>query len=112
MSWFKVDDKLHSHPKWIGLGKGAKALWVSAGSWSSDQLSNGFVPKTVLKLLQGTAREAQQLCDANLWRTVDGGWEFVDWLDWQPSREKVLANRQKEADRKALWREKKKGELV
>lgn len=104
MSWFKVDDSLYSHPKWIGLRKGARALWVTAGSWSSAQLSDGFVPKTVMKLLQGTAQDAQQLVDANLWEIVEGGWQFVDWLDWQPSRTSVLAKREKEAARKAEWR--------
>ena len=42
MSWFKVDDRLHAHPKWLALPKGARALWITAGSWSSAQHLLGF----------------------------------------------------------------------
>ena len=33
MAWFRVDDHLYSHPKWLALPKGSRALWVTAGSW-------------------------------------------------------------------------------
>ena len=39
MTWFKVDDKFHSHRKVAALGAdvAALSLWVVAGSWSADQ---------------------------------------------------------------------------
>lgn len=107
MPWFKVDDKLHSHPKWVGLPKGARALWISAGSWSSAQLSDGFVPRTVLKSLQGTTREAEQLVAAGFWETDAEGWRFHDWREYQPTRESVTATREANARRIREWREKK-----
>lgn len=106
--WFKVDDKLHSHPKWVGLNKGAKALWTTAGSWSADQLTDGFVPKSVLSRLGGTTAEAQRLVNAELWRVVENGWQFHDWQDRNPSRESVQDKRSRDAERLRQWREKKR----
>lgn len=37
MTWFKVDDAFWGHPKQTALPPGPVALWVRAGSWSSDQ---------------------------------------------------------------------------
>ena len=108
--WFKVDDKLHSHPKWLALPKGARALWITAGSWSSSQLSDGFVPKSVLVFLDGTTREAAALVDSGLWEPVPGGWQFHDWEQYQPTRQIVTARREASAQRIREWRERKRDE--
>lgn len=104
MTWFKVDDKLYSHPKWLGLSKGARSLWVTAGSWCSDQLSDGFVPKTALLMFCGTPAEAKQLVDAELWHEEAGGWQFHDWDEYQLTRDQVDGRRKKEAAKKASMR--------
>jgi hypothetical protein len=44
MSWFRVDDTLAAHPKTRRAGLAAMGLWTVAGSWSSQQLTEGFVP--------------------------------------------------------------------
>ncbi len=106
MSWFKVDDGLHSHPKWLATPKAARALWVTAGSWCSDQLTDGFVPAQALRALDGTTREAAQLVTSGLWLEVEGGWLFHDWHDRNPSREQVEERRENNAERLRRWREK------
>lgn len=108
MSWFKVDDKLHSHPKWIALPKGAQALWTTAGSWASDQLTDGHIPTSALRSLRGTAREADQLVTAGLWETTDTGWVFHDWHARNPRREQVVERRAKSAERIRQWREQRR----
>ena len=46
MSWFKIDDKLHSHKKVARLhGIAPMGLWALAGSWSSSQETDGFIPE-------------------------------------------------------------------
>lgn len=47
MSWFKADDKLHSHMKTITAGTHAMGLWILAGSWVADEMSDGFVPEGI-----------------------------------------------------------------
>ena len=74
MAWFKVDDHLYSHPKWINLPKGARALWVTAGAWSAGQLLDGFIPAAALPLLNGTRAEAKRLVESGLWVEAPGGW--------------------------------------
>lgn len=52
MAWFKVDDKLHSHPKRYRASLRAMGLWVLAGSWCSDQLTDGVIPRDLLAALR------------------------------------------------------------
>lgn len=108
MPWFKVDDALYGHPKWLRTPPAARALWVTAGSWSAAQLTDGHVPAHVLPMLGGTTRAAGELVKAGLW-TVDGdGWRFHAWLEFQPSSEQVQAERAQARERQRKAREKAK----
>jgi len=107
MTWFRVDDKFWGHPKQTALPAGAVALWVRAGSWSADQLTDGRVPEHMVLMLGAKRRDAQQLVTAGLWAVVDGGYQFHEWTEWQPTREEVHAKRAEEAERKRKWREKR-----
>lgn len=105
--WFRVDDKFHSHNKVrkvLADDPAALALWVVAGSWSSDNLEDGFVPDHQLPWLIPTGADAlaQKLVAARLWRRVRGGYQFHDFTDWNKCREQVLAEREarSEAGRK------------
>jgi len=78
VTWFKVDDKFHSHRKVTGLGKDvdALALWVVAGSWAADQLTDGFVPESVVfRLLPVSKARAKRMAlaleSARLWERVE-----------------------------------------
>lgn len=100
--WFKVDDKFHSHSKVrkvLADDPAALALWVVAGSWSSDNLEDGFVPDHQLPWLipSGVDALAQKLVAARLWRRVRGGYQFHDFGDWNPLADKVSALREKRA---------------
>jgi hypothetical protein len=66
--WFKVDDKLHDHRKARAAGATAMGLWVLAGSWSADNLTDGFIPATILPRW-GRPRDANRLTEVGLWHT-------------------------------------------
>ncbi len=103
--WFKVDDGFWCHPKTLALTPHALALWVRAGSWCAQQLTDGHVPKHALAVLQGRPKDAAELVDHGLWKPADaGGWQFHDWHAYQWPREKVLAERAASAARVAAWR--------
>ena len=106
MAWAKVDDSLWGSPKWLATPPRARGLWVTALSWCMDQLTDGYVPAHVLPTLGGNRTDAKTLVTVKLWREADGGWIFHDWLDYQPSREKVLADRAAAAERQRRAREK------
>jgi hypothetical protein len=100
--WFKVDDQLHAHRKARLARKAAMGVWVLAGSWCADNLTDGFVPASVLPLW-GTRADARALVDAGLWHPSekDGerGWQFHDWHEFQPTAESVRAEREAARER-------------
>lgn len=101
MPWFKVDDKLHDHRKARKAGKAAMGVWVLAGSWSMDNLTDGFVPDDVLTRW-GTRADAGRLVAAGLWyvdeHAGERGWRFHDWATFQPSAAVTAAVKAKEAE--------------
>jgi hypothetical protein len=110
MPWFKVDDTLAFHGKVIRAGNAAMGLWVRAGSWSMQTLSDGHVPHDVARQL-GTHAQAARLVDVELWVEKDDGYMFHEWNQRQPSRAKVHSDREANAERLRKWREQnKKGE--
>lgn len=101
MTWFKVDDKLHDHRKARAAGKSAMGVWVLAGSWSADNLTDGFVPVALLSRW-GTRADANKLVAVGLWHVdeQDGekGWRFHEWTERQPTRSQKLAERAARAE--------------
>jgi hypothetical protein len=96
MTWFKVDDSFHAHPKVLATDADALGLWVVAGAWSSAHLTDGFLPDHALpRLLPDSATLARKLITAGLWRKVRGGYQFHDWSDFQPASSDVRAMREK-----------------
>lgn len=108
MAWGKIDDKLYSSPKWIQVSKGGKALWVSALSWCMAQLTDGAVTKQTCFMLGASTKDARSLVEAGLWEETPNGYQFHDWLDYQPSREQVLNERKAAGERQRRAREKAK----
>lgn len=111
--WFKVDDKLHDHHKANLAKKAAMGVWVLAGSWSADNLTDGFIPARVLSRW-GTTADARRLVEAGLWVpevcNEEEGWRFHDWDTFQPTRSDVEERRRKNAEKIARWRESKEAE--
>ncbi|WP_147457252.1 hypothetical protein [Micromonospora pisi] len=114
-----MDDGFHKHRKRIrtGLdleGLAAIGLWAVAGSWASDDLTDGWVPDDVVDYLAPGLREAltPRLERSGLWERVtrDGeeGWRFHQWTDHQPSREQVLKERAAAAARQQRARDRAK----
>lgn len=93
MTWFKIDDKLALHPKVLAAGNAAIGLWVRAGSWSADQLTDGKIPATMLTVLGATKRDAKRLVDAGLWETTPDGYQFHDWHEYNPTADAVRQGR-------------------
>jgi hypothetical protein len=104
MPWFKVDDTLAMHPKAVAAGA-SLALWVRAGCWSAQQLTDGFVPTHMVAALGGKASDARRLVEVGLWEDKGTGYLFHDWADYQPSRVKVMEKREAGAERLRRYRE-------
>ncbi len=113
MPWFKVDDQFFAHQKVLALRTSsledtAIALWTKAGSWSMSKLTDGEVPAYVVETLvrKNAIKAADELVRVGLWEKTDEGYRFRSWDEYQPSKEKVVTDRKKNADKIADWRAK------
>ena len=110
MTWVKLDDGFADHPKLEQVGPLAGWLHVAALCYCSRQLTDGHIArKTALKLVKNTRPKAliERLVSAGLWDEIDDeNYRIHDYLVYQPSREKVLAERDAATERKRKSRDK------
>lgn len=116
MPWFKIDDKAHSHPKFMRAGNAALGLWLRCGSYSAQHLTEGIVPGVIAQLY-GTAPQAAKLVKTGLWhqhghdcprcpQPGDGDYVIHDFFEGgrNTTRAQYEANKQSAADRQAKRR--------
>ena len=110
MPWVKVDAGLHQHPKVMAAGLDGVGLYVLALTYCGDYLTDGFVPKAWVRM-HASARVAQKVTDAGLWRPVAAGEQLngsglvargdgfyvPDFTEWNHSKAEVEAFRAKKA---------------
>lgn len=85
MAWFKVDDGFWAHPKTFMLSDAAIALWLKAGTWASQMLTDGKIPANAVSIFRASEEAAQELVTVGLWRAAADGFVFHDWDEYQPS---------------------------
>lgn len=111
MPWGKLDDSLYDHPKLDELAPAMRmqcvGLWAVAISWCNRRLTDGHVPTNRIRLLGGTTQQAEALVAVRLFDAVPGGYQVHDFLDFNDSREYVMARRAKDAARQQAARDAK-----
>ena len=112
MAWFKVDDNFYDHPKVDELSIEAVGAWLLCGTYSARHLTDGYIPTRRAYRMGATDNVIQELIDAELWHVVEGGYQFHNWSEYQPTRESVEEARQKERDRKREYRRNKRGQYA
>jgi hypothetical protein len=98
VTWVRLDDGFPTHPKVIGLTDGAFRAHVSGLCYAGQHLTDGFVPGGYVK-----DKAALELVERRLWSIDDQrlGYIIHDFLDWNPSRDKVTTERRKAVERRA-----------
>lgn len=104
MTWFRIDDGWHNHPKVLAAGNAAAGLWARCGAYCAQQLTDGFVPAVIARSY-GNKAEIAKLVAVGLWEPAEGGWRMPDYADYNPSAEKVKAERVAAAERQRKMRE-------
>jgi hypothetical protein len=106
MPWVRFDDRFPSHRKIRRLSDAAFRLHVSAIHWCAEHLTDGHVPDDELELVSDVAdpKAAVAELERRLWLRQDDGWLIHDYLEYQPSAEKVRADRDAKKDRQDRWR--------
>lgn len=105
MSWFHLDDNFPDHHKVAGLSDAAFRLHVAGLAYCSRGLTDGVingddVPRLVRRFKPAARRE---LVDAGIWIESVGCYLIHDYLDWNDSREQVMAKKQGAAKRRARY---------
>lgn len=94
MPWAKLDDGMHSHPKFMQVSLGAVGLWTVGLSYAADYLTDGLVPRAVaLGRGEDAPAFAAELVAAGLWDEDARGWVVHDYLECNPSRAQVESER-------------------
>lgn len=96
MAWVRIDDQFTDHPKVVEVGPLAECLFVRGLTYAARYLTDGFVPASHLRRMgdMDAIEEAGRLVRVGLWHDADGGYRIHDYLDYQPSAEKVKAERE------------------
>jgi hypothetical protein len=110
MPWFRLEDSFHNHPKVHQAGNAAIGLWVRCGTYSAQYLTDGHVP-TDLARRYGRTREIDALRDAHLWVDNGDGFLIPDYLEYNPSKKQVLADRAAARERQAKRRRNDNGKF-
>jgi hypothetical protein len=107
MPWARIDDMLPVHPKVRALSDAAFRLYICAICWSNLNTTDGHIPADQLRYLSDVRRVRQcadQLVQVGLWETAGDGWRIHDYLEYQPSAEKVARERELKRQRQEKWR--------
>ena len=101
MAWLKIDDRVRTHPKIVEAGPVAAWFWFCGICYCREHLTDGFIADKMLSTLVPGApswkRPAAALVAAGLWHREERGYRVHDFLEWNPSRAEVEAQRAAEA---------------
>ena len=103
-------------PKIVSVGPVAGMLYVRGLLYSKEQQTDGFVPWDIVKIIgfdmQNVDEIVAKLVDSGLWKTTENGYEVgvEKWSKYQTTKDQNEAKRAFEANRKAAYREAKRGQ--
>lgn len=116
MAWFRVDDSFHTSRKVKSIPArqrfAAIGLWTIAGSWCSQELTDGHVPDYMIREWGATVKVVDSLVDSGLWDRVQGGFEFRSWVEYNPSKDRVRRERAASKARMDASRERRRNETA
>lgn len=106
MTWARLDDTFHHHPKPMGVSLSALGLFALGLSYTADNGTRGRLPeKWVLGRIVGDDQSApQQLVDAGMWIPVENGYEIHDYFDYNLTPEQLEQKRDSDRERKRKQR--------
>jgi hypothetical protein len=101
---YSLDDSWDNCTRVARAGNACFGLYVRCGIWVARNLTDGFVPGEIAAGY-GSPEQTRKLVDVGLWDAVEGGYQMSDYLDRNPTGEKVRERQKADAERKAKWRE-------
>lgn len=108
MSWLKLDDRAPRHPKVASLTDRAFRWWIQGLCYASEFLTNGVLPPIFWK--QVPKQNRAELTGNNLWDWDDPNFQIHDYLHHQTRKEDVEADKQRNREKVAAFRERRRAE--
>jgi hypothetical protein len=106
LPWIKLDDHFDEHEKFLRAGPVPTFLWLRCLAYCNRNLTDGFIPYRVAmeRAWSADPTDPKELIDTlleiGLWELVEPhGYRMHDYLEYQPSRQTVLRERQSARDR-------------
>ena len=105
MAWVRLDDQFFRNPKVIAAGRDARDLYLAGLCYCGQGLTDGIIAPTVLRMLAADADiddvrgAATQLVSVGLWTEIAGGYQVHDYHQYNPTSDKVKADRAAAAER-------------
>jgi len=113
MPWVKLDDGFYDHRKTVAVGTLGAGLFTMALSYCARQLTDGFVAAAMIRRLAADVDDpialAETLADAGYFERREGGYQIHAYLEYNPSRAKVLKDREEAKARMQAVRGAKEG---
>lgn len=110
MAWVKLDDQFHTDDKAVIAGLEGRALYIAGLCWCARNLTDGNIDKRALPAIAALAGVTPDIADTlvavGLWENEDASYRVPSFLNYQPSRQQVIADREAAAERQRRSREK------
>lgn len=97
LPWVRLDTAMPDNPKVLHLleshkeGRAAAFVWVCSLAYCGKHGTDGFITKSALSRLNGTAIHARLLVDHGFWKDEGVGWTIHGWDEFQESNEETKA---------------------
>lgn len=97
MPWARIDDEFHDNVKVVEAGTLAVGLYTLCLSWAAEQLTDGKIPAKMIHRLCCDVDDpillAERLVEVGLFERDGNDYLIHDYLEYNPSRVQVLAER-------------------
>lgn len=98
MSYAQFHDGFYRNAKVKRAGSMGAWMWAASIGYANENLTDGFIPLESLNELteldsKPRLKLAAKLVEIGLWEVADGGWMIHDFLNWNFTREQILAKR-------------------
>ena len=106
MTWLRLDDNFADHPKVRNLSDQAYRLFVDLASYIGRYNLDGKLTFGEVEAHKN-AEYAIELTDVGLWEETETGYYVPGFLERNPSKAQVEAEREKARTRKERWKERR-----
>lgn len=117
MAWGRLNDRANGDAKLLALTDAAWRMWGCGLIYCQANLTDGFIPDHAVHSFGVRAKNKAavigELCRSlvpgkgPLWHPVENGYQVHDYLDWNDSREDIIAERERNRQRVERFRGKK-----